>query len=112
MWRCPSCGEDVEDDFNVCWNCQRPKGGAAAAPGDEGTDPAGLVETARPDGSIEVTVAGKPLACAVCGNRAFHERNSLLNTRFATFMKLDWANADAVNYICTRCGHIDWFWAK
>lgn len=20
-WRCPSCGEDVEGQFEVCWNC-------------------------------------------------------------------------------------------
>ena len=112
MWTCPSCGEDVEDDFNVCWNCQRSKDGTTPATGDEHAGPPGLVETSRPDGSIEVAVAGKPLACVVCGNLAFHERSSLLNTRFATFMKLDWANAQAINYICTRCGHIFWFWAR
>jgi hypothetical protein len=21
MWRCPSCAEEVEDGFDVCWNC-------------------------------------------------------------------------------------------
>ena len=21
MWRCPSCGESVQDNFEVCWNC-------------------------------------------------------------------------------------------
>ena len=21
MWRCPSCGEAIEDSFEVCWNC-------------------------------------------------------------------------------------------
>lgn len=24
-WRCPSCGEMVEADFDVCWNCQKPR---------------------------------------------------------------------------------------
>jgi hypothetical protein len=22
MWECRSCGEEVEDNFEVCWNCQ------------------------------------------------------------------------------------------
>ena len=21
MWRCPGCGESVQDNFEVCWNC-------------------------------------------------------------------------------------------
>jgi hypothetical protein len=21
MWKCPRCGEGVEDDFDVCWSC-------------------------------------------------------------------------------------------
>ena len=111
MWKCSSCGEDVDDDFNVCWNCQRGKVGSPAAATVDTQAEGGLVETIRPDGSIGVTAAGRTLTCAVCGNTAFHERNSLLNTRFATFMKLDWANAQAVNYICTRCGYIHWFLA-
>ena len=24
-WKCPSCGELVEADFDVCWNCQNPR---------------------------------------------------------------------------------------
>jgi len=24
-WKCPECGETVEIDFDVCWNCQKPK---------------------------------------------------------------------------------------
>ncbi len=109
MWKCPACGEDVEDDFNVCWNCQRGRNGAEAPPPPE-PSAAGLVETAVADGCVEVSVGGKPLACGVCGNTTFHERDSLLNTRLATFFNFDWANAAAINYICTRCGYIHWFW--
>lgn len=25
VWICPSCGESVEADFDVCWNCQTPR---------------------------------------------------------------------------------------
>lgn len=24
-WKCPNCGEEVETDFELCWNCQRPR---------------------------------------------------------------------------------------
>jgi DNA-directed RNA polymerase subunit RPC12/RpoP len=109
MWKCSSCGEEVDDAFDVCWNCQRGKDGSPP-PVAERPAARALVETPLPDGTVEVTAAGKTLACAVCGNSTFHERNSLLNTRFATFMRFDWANAQAVNYICTRCGYIFWFW--
>jgi predicted nucleic-acid-binding Zn-ribbon protein len=111
MWKCAGCGEEVEDDFNVCWNCQRGQDGTPP-PAPEKAATGALVETSLPDGNVEVNAAGKPLVCPVCGNRTFHERNSLLNTRFATFMNVDWANAQAVNYICNGCGYIFWFWPE
>jgi DNA-directed RNA polymerase subunit RPC12/RpoP len=111
MWKCAGCGEEVEDDYNVCWNCQRAQDGTPP-PVPEKAPTGALIETSLPDGSVEVSAAGKPLVCPVCGNATFHERNSLLNTRFATFMNVDWANAQAVNYICNRCGYIFWFWAE
>lgn len=24
-WECPTCGEEVEADFELCWNCQTPR---------------------------------------------------------------------------------------
>jgi hypothetical protein len=27
MWRCQKCGEDIEDSFDVCWNCGTSKEG-------------------------------------------------------------------------------------
>ncbi len=26
-WRCPNCGEEVDGHFDVCWQCQTPRGG-------------------------------------------------------------------------------------
>ena len=66
-------------------------------------------EVQQADGSIEVIAAGRRLTCAVCGGTHFHERNSLLNTRAATFFRFDWANKEATNYICTQCGYVFWF---
>jgi ribosomal protein S27AE len=68
-----------------------------------------LQEIDRGDGTIEVQVGDRRLTCTVCGYQQFHERNSLLNTRAATFFKLDWANKEATNYICAQCGYIFWF---
>lgn len=24
-WKCPTCGEPVDADFDLCWNCQSPR---------------------------------------------------------------------------------------
>jgi predicted nucleic-acid-binding Zn-ribbon protein len=69
-------------------------------------------EIERGDGTIEVHIgegSERKLTCPVCGCQQFHERNSLLNTRAATFFKFDWANKEATNYICAQCGYIFWF---
>jgi len=31
MWACMNCGEKVEDDFDVCWNCETQKGSLTSA---------------------------------------------------------------------------------
>lgn len=28
MWSCPNCGESVEEQFDLCWNCETPRGSA------------------------------------------------------------------------------------
>ena len=68
-----------------------------------------IQEIDRGDGTIEVQVGERKLTCTICGHQQFHERNSLLNTRAATFFKVDWANKEATNYICAQCGYIFWF---
>ncbi len=54
----------------------------------------------------EYVHAGHKLQCPICGNNRFSKRKTLLNTRLLTFLKLDWANQGAINYICNLCGHI------
>jgi hypothetical protein len=69
-----------------------------------------VVERSVGNGAVEVDIEpGKKLACLVCAHDQFHERNTLLNTRAATFFRLDWANASATNFVCTQCGYIHWF---
>ena len=43
MWKCPKCGEDVENNFDVCWNCGTSKSGEIEDPAfrrpDESEEP-------------------------------------------------------------------------
>jgi hypothetical protein len=69
-----------------------------------------LTETPADNGAIEVIIGtGEQLACLVCAHALFHKRRALLNTRTATFFKLDWANAAATTLVCTQCGYVHWF---
>ncbi len=49
------------------------------------------------------------LICPVCGCKKFSERKTLMNTVGMTFMGFDWANLEAINYICKDCSYIYWF---
>lgn len=42
MWKCPSCGEQVEDNLDVCWNCQVARDGSSPESYFSTTRPAGL----------------------------------------------------------------------
>jgi len=68
-----------------------------------------LEEIKQDDGTLQVTLGGKPLICLVCGNNSYQERESLLNSRGAEFFGFAWADEKATNYICARCGYIFWF---
>jgi rubrerythrin len=66
MWKCTVCGEGVDDQFEVCWNCQRQKDGLSA-PSDDAAGPITnsedrLGEQEREDGMLEVKVFGRTSA--------------------------------------------------
>ena len=56
-----------------------------------------------------IEVKGNRLVCPVCGNKLFHERKTQLNTPVMTFLDMDWANQNALNYYCSECGYMFWF---
>jgi predicted nucleic-acid-binding Zn-ribbon protein len=58
------------------------------------------------------SIRGRQLVCPVCRHTEFYSREYLLNTRLATFFKVDWANRAANTYVCGQCGHIMWFTAE
>ncbi len=57
-----------------------------------------------------IEIAGTKLVCMVCKHDRFWSRRSMLNTRVKTFFKLDWADKQADNYVCEKCGYIFWFY--
>lgn len=57
----------------------------------------------------KVVIKGHELVCPVCGSTDFWERKTKLNTTGMTFLGLDWANADAINYVCDHCSYMFWF---
>lgn len=57
----------------------------------------------------KIFVNGKQLECLICGGTHFTIGKSLLNTRGMAFLNLEWANSEAINYICEECGYILWF---
>ena len=57
----------------------------------------------------EIVVLGKTIECPICGGTRFKKQETLMNTRGATFMNLDWLNAGALTCICIKCGYVLWF---
>jgi DNA-directed RNA polymerase subunit RPC12/RpoP len=57
-------------------------------------------------------VQGHPLKCPICGYERFWIRRTLMNTPGMTFLGVEWANKQADNYVCNRCGHILWFFRE
>jgi hypothetical protein len=53
--------------------------------------------------------AGRLVTCPHCSGKRFFQRRALLNTRAATFLDLDWLNADAFALTCVSCSRIEWF---
>ena len=54
-------------------------------------------------------IAGRELACTHCGGNTFRHDRRQLNSAGMTFLELDWANKSADIFVCTTCGHIEWF---
>lgn len=59
-----------------------------------------------------VEVLGRPLRCEICHHELFWRREAQLNTAIASFFNLDWANTNAVCYVCDGCGYVHWFLPK
>ena len=57
----------------------------------------------------EYEIFGYHLVCPICKHDKFWARKTLMNTPGATFFGVEWANKQADNYICNKCGYVFWF---
>jgi hypothetical protein len=57
----------------------------------------------------EYSLGGRPVRCPHCREGKFVPGTALLNTRGATFLNFDWANAAATILVCAECGRIEWY---
>jgi len=57
----------------------------------------------------QIEVQGKQIVCAHCGGKYFSRRGAQLNTAFMTFLDLDCYNKTAKVFVCSDCGHLEWF---
>jgi hypothetical protein len=60
MWVCPNCGEQAEEHFEVCWNCQTREDGLP------GTDTEMLCPKCREANLIQIKVDEKVLSVEYC----------------------------------------------
>ena len=60
-------------------------------------------------GPTEYSIGGRPVKCPHCGETRFVAGHALLNTRGASLLNIDWANASATTLVCAECGRIEWY---
>ncbi|GER91635.1 hypothetical protein KDW_57970 [Dictyobacter vulcani] len=68
-----------------------------------------FLNAADGEGGETVTVADHELHCTRCNHAHFERSTTLLSSRSATLLHLDWTSPEADTYTCTRCGNIEWF---
>jgi predicted RNA-binding Zn-ribbon protein involved in translation (DUF1610 family) len=102
MWRCLKCGEDVEDQFELCWNCQANRRGLRQFQNSSRSEPE--------DERVKAIVnrKHKPMSCLRCGcvlthtgTRKFYQGPNL--------GELLIAKESLEMYVCQECGHVEFF---
>jgi hypothetical protein len=108
MWICAVCAEEVEDNFDACWNCQTTRGGRRPAQDQE------TQESEDDRLKAIVNLRHKPKKCLHCsgdlvhaGTKKFHQ-----GTHFGVFGDLGELLVDQESldmYVCNGCGHVEFF---
>ena len=93
MWKCQNCNAEVEEDFEICWQCQV----ARDEPGQPGA-----------------AITSNLLACLRCshelkfvGTGCFANRTKWGVWRFLSEVFMDNENFEI--YSCETCGHAELF---
>ena len=108
MWHCLKCREDVEDHFELCWNCQANRRGLRQFNSREVDDVGD--ERVR----AIVNKKHKPMNCLRCGNllqysgtKKFHQGPNL--GALGDWGELLVGKESVEMYVCSGCGHVEFF---
>jgi hypothetical protein len=100
MWTCPKCSEQLEDDFDNCWNC--------------GTDTSGAENPGFEREEVPAAARGRDVDCLRCGRsldflgiRNFHEgaRWGVLGDLAELLVRTEGFEV----YLCSGCGRVEFF---
>ena len=105
MWRCLKCGEEVEDHFDLCWNCQANRRGLRQfkqiVDDDQDDDPV----------RARVNKKHKPISCLRCsailtyaGSRRLQQGPGL-----GVFVEIGESKEIVEMYVCGECNHVEFF---
>jgi predicted nucleic-acid-binding Zn-ribbon protein len=108
MIKCVKCGTDYPSKYYfmtdaLCLECFEKLNE------DEKKTILAEVESISAEKASKRTIDGHPLRCPVCAQDRFWKRQTLMNTRGLTFLGVEWANKQAVNFVCDSCGYVMWF---
>ena len=107
MWHCLKCGEDVEDHFDICWNCQANR---------RGLRPFSTREAEEEDERVKALLnkKHKPMGCLRCSSVLVHAGTKKFTTGSNLGVLGDWGDLlipkeTLEMYVCSECGHVEFF---
>ena len=105
MWRCLKCGEEVEDHFDLCWNCQANRRGLRPFKQIADEDPGDERVRAR------VNKKHKPINCIRCSTILTYSGSRRLQQgpAFGVFGDLGESQEIVEMYVCGECNHVEFF---
>jgi hypothetical protein len=104
MWRCLKCGEEVEDHFDLCWNCQANRRGLRQFKKIVEEDPVDERVRAR------VNKKHKPIKCVRCSAMLTYTGSRRLQQGPGFGVFGDLGESEVVEmYVCGECNHVEFF---
>lgn len=104
MWHCLKCGEDVEDHFELCWNCQANRRGLRQFKRDSEEE----------DERVKAIVnkRHKPMGCLRCSSFLVHAGTKKFppGSNLGVLGSELLASKETLEmYVCAECGHVEFF---
>ncbi len=111
MWQCGKCHEELDDNFEICWNCGTSKDGVEDP---EFRKTEGAADVRSPESTErEEEPEPNPITCPRChcdlnyvGTKALHEQTRWVLGDLGELF-VDKERFDV--YCCPRCGRVEFF---